>query len=127
MPNLAATITGFVKGDDLDIVRSVSDIPVGQTVTNAILTIKSDVSSSIIIQKQITSTLSAGVGQITDTGAGGTAVVKFFLTGGTAGDTTDLDAETAYPYDIQLKTSANKHYTPEKGTITAVEEVTIID
>jgi hypothetical protein len=127
MPNLVSTITGFVKGDDLDIVRTVTNIPAGQTLTEARFTVRSVDLSTIIFSKLITPSLVAGLGQITDTGADGTGVLTFQLTGGTAGNTKDLTAGTSYPFDIQLKTDADKHYTPEVGTITAVAEVTQVD
>jgi hypothetical protein len=127
MPNLASTITGFVKGDDLDIVRTVTNIPAGQVLAEARLTVRSVDLSTIIFTKLITPSLVAGAGQITDTGADGTGALTFQLTGGTAGNTVGLAAGTSYPFDIQLKTDANKHYTPEVGTITAVAEVTLVD
>jgi len=127
MPNLASTITGFVKGDDLDIVRTVTNIPAGQVLTEARLTVRSPDLSAIIFSKVITSSLVAGAGQISDTGADGTGVLTFQLTGGTAGNTVNLTPSTLFPFDIQLKTDANKHYTPEVGTISAVAEVTLVD
>lgn len=127
MPNLTDTISGFVKGDDLDVRRTIQNIPAGQTITNAILTIRAVNLSTIVLSKSITPTLVAGQGQITDTGADGEGAVWFQLVGSTTGDTVNLTAETAYPFDIQIKTSANKYYTPVKGTITATEEITRVD
>jgi len=127
MSNLASTITGFVKGDDLDIVRTVTNIPAGQVLTEARLTVRSTNLATIVLSKLITPTLVAGSGQISDTGADGTGVVTFQLTGGVGGDTVNLTPGTLFPFDIQLKTDANKHYTPEVGTISAVAEVTLVD
>jgi hypothetical protein len=127
MPNLASTITGFVKGDDLDIVRTVTNIPTGQVLSEARLTVRSPDLSTIIFSKVITSTPVAGAGSISDTGADGTGVLTFQLTGGISGNTVSLTPQTNFPFDIQLKTDANKHYTPEVGTITAVAEVTLVD
>jgi hypothetical protein len=47
--------------------------------------------------------------------------------GGESGDTVLLTADTGFPFDIQVKTSAGKFYTPVKGTITATEEITRTD
>lgn len=127
MPNLASTITGFVKGDDLDIVRTITNIPAGQVLSEARLTVRSVDLSTILFTKTITSSLVAGQGQISDTGADGTGVLTFQLTGGISGNTVTLTPGTNFPFDIQLKTDANKHYTPEVGTITAVQEVTLVD
>lgn len=132
MPTLkTATITGLVRADDLDVIRTISNIPTGQTLTDAWLTVN-DTSppNTHLFQKHITGTLVAGQGQIEDTGAGdGIAVVRFELTSGPTGDTTKLNAETQYAYDIQVKTSGAKIYTPESGLpplggITASEQVT---
>jgi hypothetical protein len=127
MPNLADTITGFVKGDDLDVRRTIQNVPATQTLTDGWLTIRAVNLSTIILSKHITSTLVAGEGHITDTGADGEGAVWFQLTGGTTGNTVLLSADTAYPFDIQVKTSAGKYYTPVKGTITATEEITRVD
>jgi len=127
MPNLASTITGFVNGDDLDIVRTITNIPAGDSLAEARFTVRAVNLSTIIFSKLITGSAVAGQGQITDTGADGTGAVTFQLTGGTAGDTTNLSASVNYPFDIQLKTTLNKHYTPEVGTITAVQQVTLVD
>lgn len=124
MPNLADTISGFVKGDDLDIIRTITNVPATQTIVEAWLTIRAVNLSTVVLTKNITSVDVPGEGQITDTGADGEGAVKFQLTGGTTGDTVDLTAETTYPFDIQIKTSAGKYYTPVKGTITATEEIT---
>lgn len=127
MPNLADTISGFVKGDDLDIRRTIQNIPATQTLAEAKLTIRSVDLLTIVLSKTITPSLVAGQGHITDTGADGEGAVWFQLTGSTTGDTTSLTAGTAYPFDIQCKTSAGKYYTPVKGTITATEEITRVD
>lgn len=127
MPNLSDTITGFVQGDDLDIVRTITGIPATQTLDKVRLTIKAPAAETILVSKLVTSSLVAGVGQIEDTGADGEGVVRFQLTGGTTGDTTSLVAGTAYRFDIQCKTSAGKYYTPNVGTITSSAQVTTVD
>lgn len=127
MPNLTDTITGFVRGDDLDIRRTITNIPAGQTLTEAIFTVRTANLNTIVLNKKITSVLVAGKGQITDTGADGEGAVWFQLTGGETGDCILLTADTPLPFDIQCKTDAGKFYTPVKGMITAVEEITRVD
>lgn len=127
MPNLADTISGFVKGDDLDVRRTIQNVPATQTIAEAWLTIRNTNLSTVVFFKHITPTLVAGQGHITDTGGDGEGAVWFQLTGGTAGDTVQLTAGTAFPFDIQIKTSAGKYYTPVVGTITSTEEITRVD
>jgi hypothetical protein len=126
MPTFGAIINDFVRADDLDVTRTVSGIPTGQTLADAWLTVDSVLGSSQVFQKHITPTLVAGQGQIEDIGTGdGIGVVRFELTGGPTGNTTALTAGTTYYYDIQVKTSAGKIYTPETGTMVAKEQETI--
>src|SRR5262245_22660499 len=128
MPTFGATISGFVRADDLDIVRTINGVPSGQALTDAYMTVK-DVGGSQIFQKHITGTIVVGQGQITDDGSGdGIAAVRFELTGGASGDTTQLTAGTTYNYDIQVNTNASpaKRYTPETGTITTQEQYTVV-
>jgi hypothetical protein len=124
MPNLADTITGFVKGDDLDVRRTIQNVPATQTIVKAWFTVRAVNLSTILFFKLITPALVSGQGHITDTGADGEGAVWFQLTSGAAGDTVLMTADTAYPFDIQIETSAGKFYTPVKGTITATEEIT---
>jgi hypothetical protein len=128
MPNLDDSISGFVRGDDLDIRRTIQNIPSGQTLTDAWMTVRATNLATVIFTKQITTVLTAGQGQITDNGATDQeGAVWFQLRGGETGDTVLLAAGTAYPFDIQTKTSSGKFYTPVKGTITSTEEITRTD
>jgi hypothetical protein len=74
-----------------------------------------------LVQKAITSGAVAGVGQITDTGASGTAVLLFQLTNV---NTLALAVGTKIYYDIKLLTSAGKIYTAEQGTYRGSPRVT---
>jgi len=115
MPNLRGLISGVVSGDDLEITRTISNIPSGQTLGSAWFTVKenpSDPDSDAKFQKVIGTANAVGTGQITDPGSDATGTVRFDL--GTA-DTGGLDSSISYYYDIQLKTSGGKIYTPEKG------------
>lgn len=125
MPNYEATITDFVAGDYLDIERTITAVPSGQTISTGWFTVKSSYSKTdiqAIIQKEITTANQAGIGWIEDTGADGTGKVHFYLT---AADTQLLSGYTDYLYDIQIKLSGGAISTPELGTITAFPQITL--
>ena len=125
MPTFGATISGFVREDDLDVIRTINGIPSGQSVTDGYMTVKA-AGGSTIFQKHITGTAVPGQGQITDDGSGDQiAAVRFELVGGPGQDTTQLTAGTPFNYDIQVNTSGGKRYTPETGTITTNEQYTV--
>jgi hypothetical protein len=124
MPNYEATITNFAAGDDLSIERTITTVPSGQTMSTAWLTVKRSVSDTdvqAVFQKEITSALVAGEGQIDDTGADGTAHLIFYLA---AADTVLLTPLSDYRYDIQVKLSGGGISTPEIGVITAFPQMT---
>jgi len=124
MANLTAKIIGLVGGDDLEVRRTITNIPTGQVLAQARFTVKlneDDLDAAAIFQKSITSTLVASQGQITDTGANGTGVVSFFLQ---ASDTVLMTPGSEYHYDIQVRLDNNRLYTPEKGRITTVRQIT---
>lgn len=114
MPNYDGLITGFVCGDDLTITRTISNIPSGQTLTSATITVK-DVERAItpLFQYTVTS-VSSSHGVITDTGADGTGAVTFSLFDT---DTALLTPNENCFYWIDVVTSEDKIYTPEKGVI----------
>lgn len=73
---------GFVWGDGFSLRRDVI-VPPGLTATKAYLTVKTnqtDVDGSALFQKSITTTNTAGTGQIEDAGSSGTAVLRFDIT-----------------------------------------------
>lgn len=114
MPTYSGEINNFVVGDDLDIERTISNIPTGQTITKAWLTIKEiEAGSTAVLSKEITSVATSS-GVISDTGADTVGVVTFTLT---AAETALFSAGNWLYYDIQVKTSGGKIYTPEKGRI----------
>lgn len=123
MPNLADAIEGFVVGDDLQVRRTIGNIPATQTVIKAWFTIKSQVSDLDpgIMQKVITQSDNPGTGRIEDAGASGTAIVRFDLT---PADTLLLTPKTKYWFDIQLRTSLPGTYTSNFGYIRSSAQVT---
>lgn len=125
MSVLTASISGIVAGDDLDVQRTVTNIPSGQTLTKAWLTFQPVAGGADpgTLQKAITPSAVAGVGQITDTGASGTGVLLFQLTGA---DTLVLPIGGAgIAYDIKVLTSANKIYTVEQGKYVSTRRITL--
>lgn len=117
-------IADFYIGDNLDIEREVTNVPVGQTITNAWFTVKrkyTDLDADAVMQKAITG-VSSAAGIILDTGADGTGRIKFTLL---PTDTVLFSALSEYIYDIQIKTSAGGIYTKESGTIIGNPQITI--
>lgn len=113
MPTYSGEINNFVVGDDLDIERTISNIPTSQTITKAWLTVKETELGTAVLTKEVTSVATSS-GVISDTGADTVGVVTFTLT---AAETATLNPGNWLYYDIQVKTSGGKIYTPEKGRI----------
>lgn len=117
MPNLSGELLDIVQGDNIDINRSIGNLPA--SITKAWLTVKPNKSSTndtnATFQKSITTSNVAGQGVIIDDGTGdGIAQVRFEFTNA---NTILLTDEKAYFYDIQVLTSTGKIYTPELGLI----------
>jgi hypothetical protein len=130
MPDLEVVIDPpHVRGNDLDIIRTVSVIPTGQVAADAYLRVNTPTGSTQLFEKHITSTLIAGQGQIEDTGVGDNiAIIRFEITaansllmtpGGTATEPTN------YPYGIEIRTDAGKVYEFEQGVIPVVEQIVV--
>lgn len=122
MSDLAVEITGFVEGDDLEIRRTVTELPAAIAV--AWLTVKRhhrQQDDEAKLQKRITMTDVPGTGQIVEAGGSGTdGNLRFDLT---QADTADLGSKR-YVHDIQIKLATGKVYTIEKGTIQLTADVT---
>lgn len=119
-----SAITGIVRGDSFQIIRTVTGLPAGETIAQAWFTIKvsaNDTDANAKLQKVITESTSAGTGVITDNVAGSSCSLRFDI-GGTDWDL--LRAGKSYRYDIQVKTSGGGIYTPEDGTFVAKPEIT---
>lgn len=128
MPTLNSVIDDIVVGDDLTIRRTIdfalTNFPAGTTINKAWLTVKETVADADpgIFQKAITTTNVPGTGEIEDDGTGDVnMVVRFDLT---PVDTLAIGSELQRPFDIQVKTTLGKIYTPEKGCISSVAQVT---
>lgn len=122
MSDLAIEITGFVVGDDLEIRRTVTDLPAA--IETAWLTLKhypSQPDDEAKLLKRITTTDVPGTGQVVEAGEPGTdGDLRFDLT---PDDTTRL-GEKRYVHDIQVKLTTGKVYTIEKGTLQLTVGVT---
>lgn len=114
---------GFVRGDQFSIRRIVRRVPAGQTITSAILTIKSTIATADpgTIQKSITSSNVPDTGKIEDTGASGVGKLRFDITDT---DTLLLTADTEYFFDIQVTLSDGSIFTLESGKTSAKAQVT---
>ena len=120
--NLYDHIRGFVRGDDLEIRRTVSALPAGRSVVQAWMTIKQSSAASdaqALVQKVITLADSAA-GVIEKNGASDGEFVGVFRFSGA--DTLLFDAQQ--PWDIQLQYENDALYTPFKGTIRGVVGIT---
>lgn len=126
MPTLNGLINNLVVGDDIDIERTITNVPEGDSLVKAWFTVKAretDPDINAIFQKTITASYVAGQGEITDDGAGDQqGAVTFELTNV---DTLLLVGDTAYYYDLQVKTANAKIYTPEKGQLTMRKQITV--
>ena len=126
MPFYGARIRNVVAGDDFGVERTVSDLVAGTSCTKAWMTVKTvatDADVNAKFQKVITTTNVNGVGQIEDNGATTTEVSLRFDC--TRSDTILLTPGVAYFYDIQILLSTGEIYTPETGTFTTIQGVTI--
>ncbi len=131
MPNFNGKISGFAVGDDLEVYRTITNVPTGETVEVAWLTVKenlTDTDDVAFFKKEIGLVLDNSQGIVQDPGSSGTAILRFFLT---AEDTAELGnpiRETkAYFYDIQVRIINGRIYTPETGKITGKSQVTFLN
>lgn len=116
---------GIVRGDVFSIRRTVNKIPSSRTIAEAWLTVKAaiaDADGSATFQKIITTADVSGTGQIEDSGADGSGILRFDLT---AANTTAMTAGTQYFYDISIRLDNNSILTLETGMTSAVAQVTI--
>ena len=116
---------GIVRGDVFSIRRTVNNIPAGRTLAEGWLTVKAaiaDVDGSATFQKVITSSDVAGTGQIEDTGADGSGIIRFDIS---ATNTLAMTAGTQHGYDIQVRLDNNDILTLETGYTSAAGQWTI--
>lgn len=115
-----------VIGDDYDFDRYVDGVPEGASIETAILSIKEDLydpDSSVVIRKEITTTLVAGTGQVLDGGnsSAGRGRVLFQCT---AAETAELSDRILYWFDIHVYTDTGKQYLAERGRFVPIYPIT---
>lgn len=117
-------IRGVTRGDSFQIIRTVDNIPEGESVTKAWLTIKLNpgrTDSEAALQKAITIVDVPGTGLITNGSPVGSVDLRFDISG------TDWDRIVAgqlYRHDIKILTDGGGIYTCERGTFVADSEIT---
>ena len=122
MSTLTGTITGYVVGDNLEVRRTVTELPAA--LEAAWLTIKRHAREpdlAAVVAKVISTGDNPGTGHITIAGGVGVdGALRFDLT---PTDTTALGA-ASWVYDIQVKLTNGTVYTPEVGTVDLTADVT---
>lgn len=123
MPNFNDIIGQFTLGSYLRLRYSATGLPSGSLLSTATLTIKeTETASSALITKVITTSPSVGVGQVENTGASGTASLRFDLPPADTNLLVDIDevpVNCYYWVDILLNTG--EVTTIEKGRIFALQ------
>jgi hypothetical protein len=125
MADLNSSIENIVQGDDCYVIRDIENIPAGQQLTDAWLSVKENHwDTAAIIEKHIT-TVSSADGHIVDSGMSDTIGLLQFRLEST--DTADLHEFYQYVFDIQVKTSGGSGtsiFTPESGVLTVYPSIT---
>ncbi len=125
MSHLRETINDFVRGDSVQIPRTVTITDIlPNTLDKAWMTIKrrvSDSDAAAMLQKTITPVVSTD-GHIDEVGSMSAAGHLYFLL--TADDTNAMDPWRIYHYDIKVLSSGGHANTVEMGTITAAAAIT---
>lgn len=125
MPNLKNLIDEIVAGDDIALTMTITSVPPGDTLAKAWMTVKAVPTDADpgVFQKVILPGFVSGQGQITDTGASGTGIVRFDLT---AANTLLLTPGVIFYYDVKMLTAGGKVGTPESGAIIAKQRITVV-
>jgi hypothetical protein len=116
-------IRGVVHGDSFQIIRTVGNLPDGETVDKAWLTVKeraTDSDADAALSKEITEDDVPGLGLV-DNSTPGSVDLRFDIA---PEDWDGVQQAQLYRYDIQIKTSGGGIYTAEIGTIVADEQIT---
>lgn len=110
-----------MRGDDIPIIRRYVDLPEGDNVVKARLTVKTSTASADPGVFQLTITTTAqGSGVIND-GTTPEVLLTFIIS---KVNSLLMLATTTYLYDIQVETAGSRTYTCEKGTIKLEEQIT---
>ena len=127
MPTFGTVIHDIVIGDDVSIRRTINfastGFESGTVITKAWITMKAELDDADpgIFQKAITTSDLPGTGQIENDGVGDVnMVVRFDLL---PADTIAIGLRLRH-WGIQVRTAAGRIYTPEKGRMVCIREVT---
>ena len=109
------------RGDSLDVIRTVTNVPAGETLTKAWLTVKKSNTDADpgVLQKVITTT-SGAAGQITNAGASGTGALLFTI----ASAETAALTTSGLMYDVQVITSGGRVLTLELASFNVPSRIT---
>lgn len=121
MAALNQKITRKVRGDDIPVVRRYVDLPAGDPIIKARLTVKATESPSDPgVFALLITTVNNAAGIISD-GTTPEIVLQFLIS---KVNSLLLTAGTTYYYDIQVTSTGGYDYTCEKGTIKLEQQIT---
>jgi hypothetical protein len=124
MTKIGVKIKNLVLGDDKRIKRTYTSLPTGSVINKAWLTIKKkekDLDAAALVQKSITTTLTAA-GQITDADTTSGDLAMYFDLSKSETGLAKPDIE--YLYDIQVKKTTGEIHTLERGVIIFIRGIT---
>jgi hypothetical protein len=130
VPTLDGTIDDVILDRDKTITRTIIGIPASDTLAVVAFTVKDDAhandedDSAALIHKVITPVNVPGTGQITDTGASGTATIRIDCKGSVDFTSVKFSPDQTYAYDITGWTAGGIDGSPEIGTIRPVRSIT---
>ncbi len=105
---------GIVRGDAFPLTRPILNVPAGDTISSAKLTLKQSISDADPGLFQLTAT-------VTNTGSTGIGLVTFAFS---AANTLLMTADQPYYFDIQVTLTGGNILTIESGITSAMAQVT---
>jgi len=117
-------IRNVTHGDSFQVIRTVSNIPDGETVSMAWFTLKllaSRPDYQAAMQKTITTDDVIGTGAVVNSSPVGSVDLRFDISGT---DWDDVVPGQLYLFDIQLKTTGGGLYTCDRGNFVADSSIT---
>lgn len=121
MANTTVKIKNKVRGDDIPVIRRYVDLPEGDNVVKARMTVKTSTASPDPGVFQLTITTSAQSSGVINDGITPEVLLTFVIS---KSNSLLMLSTTTYIYDIQVETTSGRTYTCEKGTIKLDEQVT---
>ena len=121
MANTTVKIKNKVRGDDIPIIRRYVDLPEGDPVIKARLTVKTNTSTADPGIFQLTIDTTEQPSGVIEDGTTPEVLLTFVIS---KVNSLLMSATITYLYDIQVDTQGGRTYTCEKGTIKLEEQVT---